>query len=70
MKQVTGWTTMAYHVYDLKYCKVMTIIVCDMQFKDTKTQQIMWTKLNGIMFKHKYVEPNFKGFMVDNVQAN
>ncbi len=49
---------------------MMTIIVCDMQSKDTKAQQIMWTKLNGTMFKHKYVEPNFKGFMVDNAQAN
>jgi hypothetical protein len=61
-----SWTTLAYHVYDLRSYKVMTIIVCDMQSKDTKTQQIVWTKLNGTMLKHKYVEPNFKGFMVDN----
>jgi hypothetical protein len=30
----------------------------------------MWTKFNQIMLKHGYVKPNFKGFMVDNVQAN
>jgi hypothetical protein len=70
VKQIIGWTTMACHVYDPRYRKVMTIINCDMQFKDTKTQQIMWKKLNGTMLKHKYVEPNFKGFMVDNAQAN
>ncbi len=70
VKWVIGWTTMVCHVYDSRYCKMMTIIVCDMQSKDTKAQQIMWTKLNGTMFKHRYVEPNFKGFMVDNAQAN
>jgi hypothetical protein len=31
VKHVQGWTTMACHVYDLVYCKVMTIAVCDMQ---------------------------------------
>jgi hypothetical protein len=41
-----------------------------MQSKDTKAQQIMWTNLNGTMLKHKCVKPNFKGFMVDNEQAN
>jgi hypothetical protein len=31
VKQVQEWTTMAYHVYDAAYCKVMTIPACDMQ---------------------------------------
>jgi len=30
----------------------------------------MWTKLNEIMLKHMFPKPNFKGFMVDNAQAN
>jgi hypothetical protein len=30
VKRVQGWTTMACHVYDPFYCKVMTIVVCDM----------------------------------------
>ncbi len=30
----------------------------------------MWTKLNQTMFKHGYVEPNFKGFMANSTQAN
>jgi hypothetical protein len=30
----------------------------------------MWTKLNEIMLKHGFPKPNFKGFMVNNTQAN
>jgi hypothetical protein len=30
VKRVKEWTTMACHVYDEAYCKVMTITVCDM----------------------------------------
>jgi hypothetical protein len=33
----------------MTYYEVMTIVVCDMQFEDTKVQQIMWTKLNDMM---------------------
>jgi hypothetical protein len=41
VKRVQEWTTMVYHVYDVAYCKVMTIAVCDMQSEDTKVQCIM-----------------------------
>jgi hypothetical protein len=27
---VDGWTIMACHVYDLAYCKVMIVAICDM----------------------------------------
>ncbi len=57
---------MACHVYDLGYYKVMTIANCDMQFEDTKVQQIMWTKFNETMLKQRFPKPNFKGFMADN----
>ncbi len=30
----------------------------------------MWTKFDETMVKHTSPKPNFKGFMVDNVQAN
>ena len=33
VKRVKSWTTIACHVYDSTYCKVMTIVVCDMQTK-------------------------------------
>ncbi len=59
VKRVAGWITMACHVYNPSYCKVMTITVYDMQFEDTKVQQIMWTKLNGMMQKHDFPKPNF-----------
>jgi hypothetical protein len=48
----------------------MTIANYNMQSKHTKVQLIMWKKLNNTMFKHEFPKPNFKGFMVDNTQAN
>ncbi len=66
VKCVIGWTIMTCPIYDLIYCKVMTIIVCDMQSKDNQMQHIIWTKFNDTMVKHKYPKPNFKGFMVDS----
>ena len=38
VKRVKDWTTMAYHVYDPQYKKVMTIAICDMQSEDTEVQ--------------------------------
>jgi len=70
VKCVAIWTTMAYHVYDFVYCKVLTIVICDMQIEDTEVQQFMWTKLNETMLKHRFPKPNFKEFMVDSAQAN
>jgi hypothetical protein len=35
VKHVQEWTTMAYHIYDLVYCKVLTITIYDMQSKST-----------------------------------
>jgi hypothetical protein len=32
----------------------MTIIICDMQFKDIEAQQVMWTKLNDMMQQHNF----------------
>ena len=40
VKRVKSWTTMACHVYDSKYCRVMSIAVCDMQSEDTIAQTI------------------------------
>jgi hypothetical protein len=65
VKHVQGWTTMAYHVYDLFYCKIMTIVVCDMQFEDTTVQCILWKKLNVVVEKKRLGTLIFKGFMVD-----
>jgi hypothetical protein len=70
MKHVANWTTMACHAYDHVYCKMLTVAIYDMQFENTKVQQLMWTKFNEKMLKHGFPKPNFKGFMVDSAQAN
>jgi hypothetical protein len=46
VKRVQEWTTMACRVYDPIYCKVLTIAICNMQFKSKKVHCVMWTKLN------------------------
>ncbi len=38
VKHVAGRTTMACHAYDFSYYKMMTIIICDMQFEDIEVQ--------------------------------
>jgi hypothetical protein len=70
VKRVKEWTTMACHVYNVVYCKVMTIAICDMQSEDIKVQYIMWRELNNLMAKNGVENTNFKGFMVDSAQAN
>jgi len=67
VKRVQGWMTMACHIYDSIYCKVMMIVVYDMQSKDIKFNAfIMWRKLNVVVEKKGLGTPVFKGFMVDN----
>ncbi len=46
VKHVEGWTTHTCHVYDSFYYQIMTIIICDMQSKDTEVQCVMWQNLN------------------------
>jgi hypothetical protein len=70
VKHVKEWTTMACHMYDAAYYKVMTIAVCDMQSEDMKVQCIMWRELNDLMAKNGIENTNFKGFMADSAQAN
>ena len=70
VKRVADWTTMACHVYDSKYCKVMTVALCDMQSEDAEAQELFWTNLNKVMLENGVEETNFKGFMADSAQAN
>lgn len=70
VKRVQSWTTMACHVYDATFCRVMTIAVCDMQSEDTAAQIVVWKNLNAVMARHNVSQPNFKGFMADSAQAN
>jgi hypothetical protein len=59
----------ACHIYDLVYCKIMKIVVCDMQSEDMKVQCILWKNLNTIVEKKRLGMPVFKGFMVNGVQT-
>ena len=70
VKRVKEWTTMACHVYDSLYCKVMTIAVCDMQLEDCTPQVLFWRNLNSVVQRHGVDDIQFKGFMADNAQAN
>ncbi len=38
LKHVVGWIIMACHVYDPMYCKVLTLVVYDMQSKDIEAR--------------------------------
>jgi hypothetical protein len=70
VKCVNEWTTLAYHVIDLVYCKMMIITICEMQLKDMDTQCVMWQKLNKVTVKNGVLHPNFKGLMANGVQTN
>jgi hypothetical protein len=41
VKRVKKWTTMACHVYNSIYYRVMTIAVCDMQSEDAAAQSAL-----------------------------
>ncbi len=70
VKHVQGWTTMAQHIYNFVYYKVMRIVVYDMQFEDIEFQCILWRKLNIVVEKKGLGMHVFKGFMADGAQAN
>jgi hypothetical protein len=70
VKRVKLWTTMACHVYDSTYCRVMSIACCDMQSEDADAQIVFWKNLNAVMARFNVAKPQFKGFMADSAQAN
>lgn len=70
IKHVKGWTTIACHVYNSGYCKVITIEVCNMLLEDIEGQVIMWRCLNKVLETNDLPNPNFKGFMVNSTQVN
>jgi hypothetical protein len=70
IKRVARWTTMACHVYDETYQRVMTIAWCDFQSKDNDAQVFSWHNLNHVMARYEIPKPHFKGFMADSAQTN
>ena len=70
VKRFKSWTTMACHVYDSSYYRVMTITVCDMQSENAAAQMVFWKNINDVMTRHGVPSPKFKGFMANSVQEN
>jgi hypothetical protein len=56
IKGVQGWITMGYHVYDMSYCRVLIIAICDMQFEDANSQILMWFSLTRLVKKEGKIE--------------
>jgi hypothetical protein len=69
VKHVKGWTTIACHVYESEYCKVLTIIVWHV-VKRHKSSMYPLDKIEWHYGKERHCNPNFKGFMVDSAKAN
>ena len=69
VKHLHNWTTMAFHVYDNKHCKVLTIACCDMQSEDAHAQTLFWAILYDVMLENNVLKVNFKGFMADSSHA-
>jgi len=69
-KHVEGWTTMACHVYDPIYFRVMTIVMFDMQVKDVEFKVFMWWAPLRVMKINGVDNLQFKGFIVNIVQVN
>ena len=70
VKRLKNCITMACHVYDNQYCKILTIAYYDMQSKDGAIQTFFWKYLNVVMIMNGVPNVDFKGFMADGAQAN
>ena len=71
VKWVVHWTLLGAHVYTPMYYKVMTIYVCHIMYKKADAQEQMWLLMLALLTRwHGFKNANFKGFMVDSVQAN
>ena len=70
VNRVKQWTTMACHVYEPSFCKVMTIAICDMKIEDVDSQVIMWQSIIEQMEKVGTKGITFAGWMADSGMAN
>ena len=61
---------MTCHVYENRYCKVLTIACCDMQSEDGAAQIFFWENLNFVIAENGVSNVKLKGFMADSDQAN
>lgn len=61
---------MACHMYDNKYCKVLTMDCYDMQSEDGATHTLSSENLSVDMACNGVPSVNFKDSMADTTQAN
>ena len=53
VKRLKDWTILVCHVYDSKYCKVLSIAYCDMQSENGVAQTLFWENLNSVMLDNR-----------------
>ena len=70
VKRVKHWTTMACHVYDSTYCRVMARCMLRHAIGSQDAQVVFWKNLNAVMERHDVPHPQFMGFMADSAQTN
>lgn len=68
--RVTGWSTMAAHVYDPFVKELLTIATCEFKVEDSHAQEEFWRLLNTIVKDGGFQTPEFRGFMADEASAN
>jgi hypothetical protein len=61
---------MGFHVYDIVYCHILIIAICDMQFEDVDSHMLMGKTFIWDHEKNGVINVNFKIFIVDFAQAN
>ena len=49
IKRLKDYTTIVCHVYNNKYCNVLMIACCDMQYEDGVAPTLSWETLNLVM---------------------
>jgi hypothetical protein len=69
-KCIEGALCIGCHIYDLMYCKILTIYFCNIHSKSTEAQCVLWRKINTLMLKHDLSTTNFKGFMANGAHVN
>ena len=70
LKRVKHYTIFACYVYDSRYCKVVTIALCDMMSETDDAQTYLWHGVDGAMVEYEVHNVNFKVFMADSIHAN
>ena len=61
---------MSAHVYDPFVRELLTLAICDFTVENKNAQIEFWRMLNGVVIDQGFEKPKFRGFMVDEANAN